>query len=236
MARCPAPAIVYEDADLLVVEKPAGMVVHPAFGHHGDTLLDALAAYTPSVSSPDATPQPRPVHRLDKDTSGLLVLARTLQAHRYLSYQWRRQTVVRCYLALIQGRSEPPDGAIELPLARNPQNRQRVIPTPDGRPARTLYTTLQQHAGYSLLDVQPESGRMHQIRVHLAARGHPIAGDGWYGDGTMLPGLTRQFLHAHRLVIRLPSTRQLQEFCSALPPDLAGALAGLRAAPVATGG
>lgn len=223
MARCPAPAIVYEDADLLVVEKPAGMVVHPAFGHHGDTLLDALAAYTPSVSSPDATPQPRPVHRLDKDTSGLLVLARTLQAHRYLSYQWRRQTVVRCYLALIQGRSEPPDGAIELPLARNPQNRQRVIPTPDGRPARTLYTTLQQHAGYSLLDVQPESGRMHQIRVHLAAIGHPVCGDPQYGTRGQL-GLERQFLHATRLAFAHPVTGAEVDVTSPLPPDLSAAL------------
>jgi 23S rRNA pseudouridine1911/1915/1917 synthase len=235
VAGCAAPAIVYEDADLLVVEKPAGMVVHPAFGHHGDTLLDALAMRTPSVPAPEATPQPRPIHRLDKDTSGLLVLARTLQAHRYLSYQWRRQTVVRCYLALVRGCPEPPEGAIELPLARDPQNRQRVIPTPEGQAARTLYTTLEQYAGYSLLDVQLETGRMHQIRVHLAARGHPIAGDVWYGDGAALPGLARQFLHAHRLVIRLPSTRQLREFGSTLPPDLAAVLAELRPTPAATG-
>ncbi len=229
------PVIVYEDADLIVVDKPAGMVVHPACGHRGDTLLDAMAAYTPSVPSPEATPRPRLVHRLDKDTSGLLVLARTRSAHRYLSYQWQRRTVVKCYLALVQGHLEPPDGVIALPLARDPQDRRRVVATPAGQAASTRYVTLERYAGYTLLDVQPETGRLHQIRVHLAACGHAIAGDGWYGVGTAPGGSGRLFLHARRLVVRLPATRVQRAFDAALSPDLACALADLRAGAITTG-
>lgn len=227
--------VVYEDADLFIVDKPAGVVVHPAMGHHGDTLLDALEKYAPAVSSPAATERPRLVHRLDKDTSGLLVVARTLQAHRYLSYQWRRQFAVKRYLALVHGRPRPPSGQIDLPLARDPQNRQRVIPAPAGQPARTRYTTTMEYDGFSLLDVQIETGRTHQIRVHLAALGHPIVGDSWYGHGLALPGLSRQFLHAYLLVIRLPSTQQSRAFRSPLPPELAAVLSSLQDTPAPVG-
>jgi len=245
-ARALAPSsarltIVYEDAELFVVDKPAGLVVHPATGHRDDTLLNALLGHvfaqfdnramsdSPVARGGEDADRPRLhlVHRLDKDTSGLLVVARTVRAHRYLSYQWQRRTAVKRYLALIHGRSRLSEGQIDLPLGRDPDDRRRVVPLPDGQPARTRYSTVQCYNGFTLLDVRPETGRTHQIRAHLAALGQPIAGDHTYGSEDAVLGLGRQFLHAHALTIRLPSTRQHREFTSPLPPDLAETLAHL---------
>lgn len=220
--------IVYEDADLFVVDKPAGLVVHPATGHRDDTLLNALAAYTPTVPAATEGERPSLVHRLDKDTSGLLVVARTRQAHRYLAYQWQRQRAVKRYLALVLGQPPQAEGVIDLPLGRDPRRPRLMVPLRDGQPARTRYATIAAYQGYTLLDVQIETGRTHQIRAHLAALGHPGAGDERYGPSQAPPGLTRQFLHAHELLIRLPSTRQPRTFASPLPPDLADVLTSLR--------
>lgn len=211
-------AIIYSGDDLLVVDKPAGMVVHPSAGHRGDTLLDALVDLLPP--SEDHAPYLGLVHRLDRDTSGLLIVARTLQAHRYLSYQWRHRTVMKGYLALVCGHVQTSEGTIDLPLSRDPSERRRVIATPDGQTALTHYAVLRSLPGYSLLEVRPATGRMHQIRAHLAAIGHPIAGDNVYGGTCDLAGLTRPFLHAHYLVVRLPATRQVQDFCAPLPREL----------------
>ncbi len=247
-ARALAPAsmrlrltIVYEDADLFVVDKPAGLVVHPGTGHRDDTLLNTLLGHVCAQCDSRATsaspvvwggedadlPRLHLVHRLDKDTSGLLVVARTARAQRYLSDQWQRRTAVKRYLALVRGRPQPADGYIDLPLGRDPLDRRRVVPLPDGQPARTRYRTVQCYDRFTLLDVRPETGRTHQIRAHLAALGQPIAGDLVYGSEAAALGLGRQFLHAHALVIRLPSTRQHHEFTSPLPPDLTETLAHL---------
>jgi len=252
-ARALAPSsvrltIVYEDADLFVVDKPAGLVVHPGTGRRDDTLLNALLGHVFAQCDGCATsdspvgrcgedadrPRLHLVHRLDKDTSGLLVVARTARAQRYLSDQWQRRTVVKRYLALVHGQPQPAEGQIDLPLGRDPLGRQRVVPMPVGQSARTRYTTVQCYDGFTLLDVRPETGRTHQIRAHLAALGQPIAGDREYGSEAAALGLGRQFLHAHALVIRLPSTRQHHEFTSPLPPDLAEALAQL--SPVCSDG
>jgi len=233
--------IVYEDADLFVVDKPAGLVVHPGTGHRDDTLLNALLGHVFAQRDRRATsdnlvvwggedadrPRLHLVHRLDKDTSGLLVVARTARAQRYLSDQWQRRTAVKRYLTLVRGRPQPAAGYIDLPLGRDPDDRRRVVFMPDGQPARTRYSTVQRYDGFTLLDVRPETGRTHQIRAHLAALGQPIAGDREYGSEAAALGLGRQFLHAHALTIRLPSTRQRHEFTSPLPPDLTKTLAHL---------
>ncbi len=222
-------SIVYEDADLLVVDKPAGLVVHPAHGQSGNTLLDLLAARGSTEQQDDELVGLKPVHRLDRDTSGLLVVARSPRAHRYLAYQWQHRLVDKRYLALVHGHPHPDTARIDLPLGRDPDNRHRVIPRSGGKPARTRYETIRHHAGFTLLDVRPETGPTHQIRAHLTAVGHPIAGDGLYGSTAVPPGLTRQFLHAHSLTIRLVSTRQLRTFAAPLPPELAEVLAELPA-------
>ncbi len=238
--------IVYEDADLFVVDKPAGLVVHPGTGRRDETLLNALLGHAlaqsarPVISGDPVIPcgedggRPRLhlVHRLDRDTSGLLVVARTARAQRYLADQWQRRTVMKRYLALVHGRPQPAEGQIDRPLGRDPRDRRRVVSLPDGQQARTGYSTVQCYDHVTLLDVRPETGRTHQIRAHLAALGHPIAGDRCYGSqpGPHNLDLGRQFLHAHALVIRLPSTRQQHEFQSPLPPDLAAVLARLTAA------
>jgi 23S rRNA pseudouridine1911/1915/1917 synthase len=227
-------SIVYEDVDLLVVDKPAGLVVHPAHGQTGDTLLDLLAARGSTDQQDDGSEALHPVHRLDRDTSGLLVIARTAKAHRYLAYQWQHRLVDKRYLALVHGLPEPGTRLIDVPLGRDPHNRHLVIPRPEGKPARTSFETIRRYTGFALLEVHPETGRTHQIRAHLAALLHPIAGDSLYGSTATPRGLTRQFLHAHRLTIRLPSTRQRLTFTAPLPPDLAGALAELPAMETGT--
>jgi len=220
--------IVYEDADVLVIDKPAGLVVHPAPGYAGGTLVNAVLAHAPETgdASEDAL-RPGIVHRLDKDTSGLLIVAKHEQALRFLSEQFKERTAEKTYLALVHGHLSPARGEIDAPIGRDPRYRQRMAIVSAGRPARTGYRVLRYVDDYTLVEAMLYTGRTHQIRVHFAGIGHPVAGDLVYGPRRSLPGLSRQFLHAARLRIRLPSGGEPHEFCSALPADLVHVLQSL---------
>jgi 23S rRNA pseudouridine1911/1915/1917 synthase len=231
-----AVPIVYEDDALLVVNKPAGLVVHPAPGHPTGTLVNALAGrLAPAdesgepgdgVTSANAL-RPGIVHRLDKDTSGLMVVARTEAAHTALAAQMKAHRTVKRYLALVEGRMPVPEGAIEAPIGRDPRQRQRmalVSVEGGGREARTRFRVLREQRGRSLLELELETGRTHQIRVHLAATGHPVVGDPVYGRA-QAPQPPRQFLHAAHLEFEHPTTHAWLTFDAPLPPDLAAFLA-----------
>ncbi len=217
--------IVYQDGDILVVDKPAGLTVHPAPGHPRGTLVNALLALVPELAGVAGTLRPGIVHRLDKDTSGLLVVARNERAQRSLSRQLKERQVRKTYLALVYGVPRPPDGVIEAPIGRHPRNRKKMAVVAGGREAETRYRTRQVMDGYALLEVEPVTGRTHQIRVHLAAIGHPVVGDATYGRRSTL--VSRQFLHAWRLAFALPASGRLVEFESPLPEDLREALGGI---------
>lgn len=213
--------VVYEDAYLLVVNKPAGVVVHPGAGQHQGTLLAAVLAYRPDIAHADADPQrPGIVHRLDRNTSGLLLVAATAEAQRDLRAQFKARTVDKVYLAMVHGRLEPVVGAIEAPIARDPQRRTRMTVSPDGRYARTEYRVLDYYPGASYLEVKLLTGRTHQIRVHFSAIGYPVVGDRVYGHRGAKPRAPRQFLHSHRLSFEHPATGERIEFESPLPGDL----------------
>lgn len=221
--------ILYEDDDILVIDKPAGLAVHPAPGRPGHTLVNALLAYL--AVPPDTGDPLRPgiVHRLDMDTSGVMVIAKNRAAQAHLKEQFRSRQVAKTYVALVRGRLTPERGAIEAPIGRDPGNPRRMAVAEEGRgrEARTRYRVLRYADGCSLLEVFPETGRTHQIRVHLAAIGHPVVGDVTYGappTGRPRGEQVRQFLHASRIRFRLPSTREFVEFESGMPADLSGAL------------
>ena len=222
--------VVYEDAHILVIDKPAGLVTHPAPGHATGTLVNALLAHTPELGDQDETDNPqRPgiVHRLDKDTSGLLVIAKDAQAHAALADQMREHSMVKRYLVMVEGRMDPPTGVIDAPIGRDPRNRLRmalVTVAHGGREARTRFQTLRYlPGGRSLLEAQLETGRTHQIRVHLAALHHPVVGDPTYGR-PQAPMPPRQFLHAAHLELRHPVTGEWMVFDAPLPEDLAAFL------------
>ncbi len=220
-------SVVYEDDDLLVVDKPAGMTVHPAPGHARHTLVNAILARCPELVGEQGTERPGIVHRLDKDTSGLMVVAKNERAQASLARQLKNREVHKAYLALVQGRVDPPEGFIDAPIGRHPRHRKRMAVLDGGRPAQTRYRVREALGqDYSLLDVEPLTGRTHQIRVHLASIGHPVLGDTTYGKKSPLVG--RQFLHAWRLALRLPTSGRPREFESPLPPDLAQTLDALR--------
>ncbi len=228
--------VVYEDGDVIVIDKPAGMVVHPSAGHPGGTLVNAVLAHAPDLEGVGDEVRPGIVHRLDKDTSGLIVVAKNDRAHRYLQAQFKDRDARKMYLALVIGHPPTPTGRIEAPLGRDPKNRQRMAVITDSRAnardAVTEYRTRETFRLFTLLEAEPKTGRTHQIRVHLAFLGCPLAGDAVYATrasvGVKAPGLTRQFLHAARLSLRLPSGAE-RTFESPLPPDLAAVLAELRA-------
>jgi 23S rRNA pseudouridine1911/1915/1917 synthase len=222
-------AIVYEDAELLVVDKPAGLVVHPAYGHSSGTLVNGLLAHAGSLPDAGLAFRPGIVHRLDKDTSGLLVVAKTPMALAGIAQQFKRNIVTKAYLALVAGRPREESGTLDRPIARDPRNRQRMAVVAAGRPARTHWQVQEELPGYTLLELRLETGRTHQIRVHLQAIGHPIVGDQVYGEQKHAQGLRRQFLHAHRLEIRQPTTGHPLVFVSPLPEDLTAVLDRLRA-------
>ncbi len=218
--------IVYEDADLLVVDKPAGMTVHPAPGSPAHTLVNAVLSHLPSLPEIGGPARPGIVHRLDKDTSGLIVIAKTPQAHAGLAAQFKSRAVKKTYLALVSGKLTPKEGIIDAPVGRDRAQRQKMAVTAHGRSARTAYKVLEYLDGYSLVEARPETGRTHQIRVHFASVGHPVVGDATYGSKSEIVG--RQFLHAHKLNFRLPSTGKQVEFTAPLAEDLKQALDGLK--------
>ncbi len=223
MAEGAAPAlrIVYSDEALAVVEKPAGLVVHPAPSHQGPTLVSELGELLGGGEDPE---RPGIVHRLDKGTSGLLVVARSDEAHAALQRAVREREVERVYLALAGGRLGSRTGTIDAPIGRSSRQRQRMaVSGAASRQARTHFEVLELLPRESYLEAKLETGRTHQIRAHFAAIGHPLAGDETYG-GAMRYGLTRQFLHAHRLAFAHPATGEPLSFTSPLPEDLAAAL------------
>jgi len=225
----PSFAIVHEDEHLLVVDKPAGVVVHPARGHHGGTLAQALAGRAAGGEDPARAGI---VHRLDRDTSGLLVVAKSEAVHRALQELIRRRDLRREYLALVEGCPPARSGTIDAPIGRDRRVRTRMSTDTDvPRAARTHFELERAFAGYALLRVALETGRTHQIRVHLQAIGHPVAGDPEYGSAGAL-GLERQFLHAARLAFAHPVTGMTVDVTSPLPADLAAALARLEAGTV----
>jgi 23S rRNA pseudouridine1911/1915/1917 synthase len=220
---------VYEDADIVVVDKPAGMVVHPAPGHLSGTLVNALLARYPDITvSGDL--RPGIIHRLDRDTSGLLVVARNDAARHHIQAQQQARTMLKVYLAVVEGRFKEPEGAIDAPIARHLTDRTRMAIVADGRVARTYWRVLEDLGDYTLIAARLETGRTHQIRVHFAHKSRPVLGDPLYGPRKPRAtfGLTRQFLHAHRLGFVLPATGTWAEFESPLPPDLQAVLEKLR--------
>jgi 23S rRNA pseudouridine1911/1915/1917 synthase len=221
------PRIVHLDEHLAVVEKPAGLVVHPAPSHRGPTLVDELAEILGGGGDPE---RPGIVHRLDKETSGLLVVARDDETHAALQELVRRREVERVYLALAEGRLGSRTGTIDAPIGRASRRRNRMaVSGAASRQARTHFEVLELLSADSYLEVRLETGRTHQIRAHFGAIGHPLAGDATYGGGER-HGLRRQFLHAHRLGFVHPRTGEALSFGSELPADLSAALAAARSA------
>lgn len=214
--------IVYEDQNVIVVDKPPGLTVHPAPGHPRGTLVNALLARYPELEAVGESSRPGLVHRLDADTSGLMVVARSPSSYADLNRQLKEHSFTKVYLALVKGRPQPAEGVIDAPIARNPRSRQKMGIVEGGRASLTEYRTIEALDGFTLLEVRPKTGRTHQIRVHMAAISHPVAGDAKYGGRAKF--LRRQFLHACKLGFFLPSTGEPVEFASRLPPDLREAL------------
>jgi 23S rRNA pseudouridine1911/1915/1917 synthase len=223
-------AVVYEDRDVVVINKPPGMVVHPAPGHATGTLVNALLWRYPDLTVGDDL-RPGIVHRLDRDTSGLLVVARHDQARHALQAQQSSRSMGKRYLAVVDGRFKEPEGLIDAPVGRHPTDRKRMAVTSEGRYARTHWRVLEDLGEYTLIEARLETGRTHQIRVHFSYKSRPLLGDPLYGPKKPRAtfGLSRQFLHAYRLGFALPSTGEWAEFEAPLPDDLQLALEKLRA-------
>jgi 23S rRNA pseudouridine1911/1915/1917 synthase len=218
--------IVHDDADLVVIDKAAGMVVHPAPGHRAGTLVHALLGLGGRWSTIGGEARPGIVHRLDRGTSGLMLAARTDQAHRALAAQLADRTLSRTYLAIVRGALAGGDRLLEGPIARHPRDRLRMAIVEGGRAARTRVRPVELRGGHTLVQCDLDTGRTHQIRVHLAALGHPVAGDDLYGRRR--PGdPERPMLHAHRLRFRHPATGEQMSFESPPPPDFAAFWEGL---------
>ena len=227
--------IVFENDELIVVDKPAGMVVHPAAGHSGGTLVNAVLGHEPGMEGIGGEERPGLVHRLDKDTSGLIVLAKNERAHRWLQDQFRERKVEKTYLALVDGRPPTPTGRVEASIGRDPSHRKKMAILPSGSPnksgvreAVSEYRTLETFAAHTLLEFHPLTGRTHQIRLHCAFLGCPIVADSIYGHRHPTLDLQRHFLHAARLKIVLPGETLPQVFEAPLPVELARILDVLR--------
>jgi 23S rRNA pseudouridine1911/1915/1917 synthase len=210
--------VVYEDADLVVVDKPAGMVVHPAPGHHSGTLVNALLGLGGTWSTAGGEERPGIVHRLDKGTSGLIVAARNDHAHRALAAQLSDRTLSRTYLAIVRGVIKTKSGELEGPIGRHPKERKRMAVVKGGRFARTRYEVVERKRAYTLVRCDLDTGRTHQIRVHVAAFGHPVAGDPDYG-GRRASEPSRPMLHAWRLRLEHPRTGKEMSFEAPPPAD-----------------
>jgi 23S rRNA pseudouridine1911/1915/1917 synthase len=214
--------IVYEDDNLIVVNKPAGMVVHPSAGHSRGTLVHAALAHAPDMRGVGGEIRPGVVHRLDKDTSGLILLAKNDFAQQWLQRQFKERRVEKVYLALVDGFPPTSSGRVEAPIGRDPRNRKRmaVVGSGKGRQAVTVFRTLETFGQHALLEIRPETGRTHQIRIHMAFLGCPVAGDRVYGRRKPTLPLARHFLHAAQLNLRLPGDEQSSTFSAPLPDDL----------------
>lgn len=211
--------IIFQDDYLLVINKPAGMVVHPASGNYSGTLVNALLYHCKNLPTVSGALRPGIVHRLDKDTSGLMVVAKNNEAHYRLAEQFQDHTIKRKYVALVKGEVELDEGGIDLPIARHPRNRKRMaISYTDAKDAQTIYRVLKRFSGYTLIELIPKTGRTHQLRVHLAYIGHPILGDIKYGVRS--DKISRPALHAQVLGFSHPKTGKYIEFSIDLPVDM----------------
>ena len=222
--------VVFENTDLLVINKPAGMVVHPAAGHSSGTLVHAVLGYDPAIQGIGGEERPGVVHRLDKDTSGLIVLAKNDMAHRWLQDQFRTRSVQKKYLALVDGQPPTPKGRVEVPIGRDPIHRKKMalMPSGKGREAISEYRTMETFRAHTLLEFHPITGRTHQIRLHCAFLNCPIVGDVLYGRRTPTVAINRHFLHAAELTLLLPGESKARQFSADLPAELQTILAGLR--------
>jgi 23S rRNA pseudouridine1911/1915/1917 synthase len=214
--------VIYEDDDLLLIDKPAGLVVHPSPGHTAHTLVNALLARCPDLANFGDVMRPGIVHRLDRDTSGLMIVAKNSAAQQHLINQFKARAVSKSYLVLVKGKLTPSQGIIDASVGRDPSNRKRMAVVSGGRQAQTRYKVKEYLGDYTLLDVITETGRTHQIRVHLSAIGYPVVGDPIYGVKSAY--VKRQFVHAYRLGFHLPASGEYREFTCELPPDLKQAL------------
>jgi len=229
--------VAYEDDSMLIVDKPAGLVVHPSAGHGSGTLVNALLGRARDRGEPlgsiAGVGRPGIVHRLDKETSGLIVVAKTDDAQATLMRQFGERTIEKEYLALVRGTPPAPRGRVEAPIGRDPRDRQRMAVVANGRASTTEYESIGSGGGYTLLALHPLTGRTHQIRAHLSFLGLPIAGDLRYGGGEGPGGLRRQFLHAARLGLERPGDGGRLEAWSELPADLADCLVAAGVTPAA---
>lgn len=223
-------AVVYEDPQLMVINKPAGMVVHPSLGHATGTLVQAALAHAPELEGIGGEQRPGIVHRLDKDTSGLILIAKDERTHRWLQDQFRLRKVKKVYIALVDGFPPTPSGRVEAAIGRDPSHRKQmaIVPIDKGRDAVSEYFTLETFPAHALLEVHPMTGRTHQIRLHLAFLKCPIVADTIYGHKHPSIPLARHFLHAARLSITLPGESTPRVFEAPLPPDLQAALEYLK--------
>jgi len=222
--------IIYENDDLVIVNKPAGMVVHPGAGHYSGTLVHAALAAIPDLEGIGGEERPGIVHRLDKETSGLILLAKNEKTHRWLQDQFRDRTIKKVYLALVDGKPPTPVGRVEAEIARDPSHRKQmaVVSAGRGRTAVTEYKTLEQFERHTLIEVHPLTGRTHQIRLHLAFLGCPIVGDTIYGRKAPTIELNRHFLHAAKISVRFPGEKEPCTFEAPLPAELQTVLDNLR--------
>lgn len=222
--------IVFENEDLIVVNKPAGIVVHPSAGHSSGTLVNAVLAYDPDIEGIGGEERPGVVHRLDKETSGLILLARNERAHRWLQDQFRLRKVDKTYLALVDGKPPTPSGRVETFIGRDPSHRKRmaIVSESRGRSAISEYKTAESFREHTLLEFHPLTGRTHQIRLHCAFLGCPIVGDEVYGRKKLSVEVNRHFLHAYRLKIVLPAEKEPRLFEAPLPEELERVLVSLR--------
>jgi len=222
--------IIFENDDLIVVNKPAGMVVHPAAGHNSGTLVHAVLGYEPDIEGIGGEERPGVVHRLDKETSGLIVIAKNDKAHRWLQDQFRLRKVDKTYIALVDGKPPTPSGRVDAAIGRDPSHRKKmaIVSESKGRAAVSEYKTLETFPQHTLLEFHPLTGRTHQIRLHCAMLGCPIVGDEIYGKKKSSLVLSRHFLHAQKLKIILPNEKQPRTFEAALPEELTQVLDDLR--------
>jgi 23S rRNA pseudouridine1911/1915/1917 synthase len=222
--------IVFENKDLMVINKPAGMVVHPSAGHESGTLVHAVLAHAPDIQGIGGEQRPGVVHRLDKDTSGLILMAKNDAAYYALQKQFTERTVQKTYIALVDGEPPTPKGRIEAAIGRDPIHRKKmaVVKAKKGREAVSQYKTIENFENHSLLEVHPMTGRTHQIRLHLAFIGCPVVGDRVYGRRKTSLDLNRHFLHASKIMITIPGMREAMVFKAPLAEDLEEVLSNLR--------